>query len=70
MKNLKISKSIKAKAKARKIIMLRTKARLKKFIEKEFPYIEVRDIKVDYFNLPDEIDNEYVELLKQCRSEE
>lgn len=70
MKNLKISKSIKTKAKARKIIMLRARARLRKFIEKEFPYIEVRDIKVDYFHLPNDLNKEYSEVLNELRSEE
>jgi len=69
MKNEKMSKSIKTKAKARKIIMLRTRARLRKFIEREFPYIEIRDIKLDYFHLPKELNKEYFEVLDDLRGE-
>jgi hypothetical protein len=69
MKNLKISRSIKAKAKARKIIMLRTRAILRRFIEKEFPYVEIRDIKLDYFHLPEELNKQYSQVLKEAREE-
>jgi len=69
MKNEKISKSIRTKAKARKIIMLRTRARLRKFIEREFPFVEIRDIKVDYFHLPEKLNKEYFEILGELRNE-
>jgi hypothetical protein len=67
MKNEKISKSIKAKAKARKIIMLRTRARLRRFIEKDFPYVEISKIKLDYYNLPKELNKEYFETLQELK---
>jgi hypothetical protein len=68
MKNEKISKSIKAKATARKIIILRTRARLRKFIAKEFPYVEVEKIKLDYFHLPKKLNKEYFEVLGDLKN--
>lgn len=67
MKNERISKTQKAKAKARKIIMLRTRARLRKFIEKDFPYVEINKIKLDYYHLPKELNEEYFEILDNLK---
>ena len=64
MKNRKISNSIKAKATTKKLITLRQKAILSKAIKKDFPYITIEKIKIDFFNLPREINEQYAETLK------
>jgi hypothetical protein len=67
MKNKKISISIKSKATTKKLIMLRIKAILNGVIKKDYPYVTIEKIKIDFFNIPIGLNQEYKETLKEQR---
>lgn len=67
MKNEKISTTTRAKITARKLITLRRKAILNRLLKKDYPYIHIEKIKIDFVNLPKEDGDEYEEEIKRLK---